>query len=71
MKSSALLAGNEKTAYTGFAKTIQGYQYLVVANVQYKNGNLNLGPAHVYGAAAILAKANRTQVAVDSRMAST
>ncbi|MDR2810946.1 MAG: RagB/SusD family nutrient uptake outer membrane protein [Tannerellaceae bacterium] len=38
VKSSNLLTENEKTAYTGFAKTIQAYQYLVVANAQYKNG---------------------------------
>ena len=28
----------QKLAYIGFAKTIQGYQYLIPANTQYKNG---------------------------------
>lgn len=38
VKSSAALNPDEQPAYTGFAKTIQGYQFLVVANAQYRNG---------------------------------
>jgi hypothetical protein len=38
VESSGILSENEKPAYTGFAKTIQGYQFLVVANAQYENG---------------------------------
>jgi hypothetical protein len=55
VKSSTVLTEEEKSAYTGFAKTIQGYQYLVVANSQYKNGirvdvydEFNLGPIVSY-----------------------
>jgi hypothetical protein len=55
VNSSDILAASEKPAYTGFAKTIQAYQYLVVANAQYKNGirvdvsdEFNLGPVVGY-----------------------
>jgi hypothetical protein len=55
VKSSTTLTEEEKPAYTGFAKTIQGYQYIVVANAQYKNGirtdvydEFNLGPVVGY-----------------------
>jgi hypothetical protein len=55
VKGSEALTEEERTAYIGFAKTIQGYQYLVVANAQYKNGiridvydEFNLGPVVGY-----------------------
>jgi len=55
VKTSTILTDAEKPAYLGFAKTIQGYQYLVVANAQYENGiridvydEFNLGPVIGY-----------------------
>ncbi|GAA4309900.1 hypothetical protein GCM10023149_04420 [Mucilaginibacter gynuensis] len=51
INNTSSVTAEQKLAYTGFAKTIQGYQYLVPANSQYKNGiridvsdELNPGP---------------------------
>ncbi|SHF85593.1 RagB/SusD family nutrient uptake outer membrane protein [Pedobacter caeni] len=38
VQHTSAIPENQKTAYLGFAKTIQGYQYLIPANTQYKNG---------------------------------
>ena len=38
VNNTASVTEQQKLAYLGFAKTIQGYQYLIPANSQYKNG---------------------------------
>jgi hypothetical protein len=38
VNNTPAITAEQKLSYTGFAKTIQGYQYLVPANSQYKNG---------------------------------
>ncbi|MBB6502188.1 RagB/SusD family nutrient uptake outer membrane protein [Pedobacter cryoconitis] len=38
VNNTSVITAEQKLAYTGFAKTIQGYQYLIPANAQYKNG---------------------------------
>lgn len=38
INNTSAVTAEQKLAYTGFAKTIQGYQYLIPANSQYKNG---------------------------------
>lgn len=38
VNNTSVITPEQKLAYTGFAKTIQGYQYLIPANSQYKNG---------------------------------
>lgn len=38
VKNTSSVTAQQKQAYIGFAKTIQGYQYLIPANSQYKNG---------------------------------
>lgn len=38
VNNTSAITPEQKLAYTGFAKTIQGYQYLIPANSQYKNG---------------------------------
>lgn len=57
-ENSTFLASNEKAAVSGFAKTIQGYQYMIPANFVYQNGiridvsdPLNPGPFVSYSEA--------------------
>jgi hypothetical protein len=38
VNNTSAVTAEQKQAYIGFAKTIQGYQYLTPANSQYKNG---------------------------------
>ncbi|QNK63655.1 RagB/SusD family nutrient uptake outer membrane protein [Pedobacter sp. PAMC26386] len=38
VNNTSVVNAEQKLAYTGFAKTIQGYQYLIPANSQYQNG---------------------------------
>jgi len=38
VNNTSVITAEQKLAYSGFAKTIQGYQYLIPANSQYKNG---------------------------------
>ncbi|MES2063618.1 MAG: RagB/SusD family nutrient uptake outer membrane protein [Bacteroidota bacterium] len=38
VNNTSSVTAEQKNAYIGFAKTIQGYQYLVPANSQYQNG---------------------------------
>lgn len=37
-KNTSAISAQEQLAYSGFAKTIQGYQLIIPANAQYENG---------------------------------